>query len=234
MQKTITVVTIALFSLLVIFSLVLSFNGLQQTALNNGKADWQSVFWPFLIDGGLVIFSLAVVYKSLRNEPTRLQWCMVVLFTIATVAFNIFQDAHPTVQLFVLGSAPVVLFLTFETLMGMVRAGVQRDQYYQNLDTLKAEKATKEAKIATLDSKIVQLQSKIDTLESTVVQLELTPRQHRLLDLWTNGETNKTTLAKQLEVSRSTLYNDMQTLEQAGMLHPADVPDTVGRNGQQS
>lgn len=219
-MKAITFFTVALFSIIAILAFILSFSALQITAHNNGKAGLLAYAWPLLIDGGLIIFSLAVVYKSLRQESARLQWAMVGLFTVATVGFNVFQASNALVTVLVAASAPIVLFLTFETLMGMIRAGVQRGEYQNRIDDLSLQVKQMQDERQKLQDKIKRLQNKEEKLSTQPLtpEPELSDRQRQIVKLVNSGLDNKAEIARQLSTSRQTVYNEINTLKATGVL----------------
>ena len=224
-MKPITRITIALFCILSIFALVLSYTSLQTTAHNNGKGIVASYMWPLLIDGGLIIFSLAVVYKSLRNERAIVQWFAVVLFTVATVLFNVFQESHTVTRYFVLGSAPVVLFATFETLMSMIRGRVKRTEYHQNITELDKIRQESRQEVEKLQRTIKRLERKEErAVETTTPQQletsasELSSRQTRIVGMVESGQSNKSQIARELGIARTTVYSELDTLKELGVL----------------
>jgi hypothetical protein len=117
---------------------VLSYATLWDTALAYGLPPRLAWIWPLLVDFALVVFSLAVVRASLYNERTWWPWLLVALYTVATVAFNILHaPANLTAQVVAI-VAPLSLFLSFETLMAMLKSEVRRKQRVQSLQELQA------------------------------------------------------------------------------------------------
>lgn len=220
MQKLITFLTVGLFIVLTGLSFVLSFDALVITAAANGKEGFRAYIWPLLIDGGLILFSLSVLYAHLRNESIILQWGWVGVFTIATITFNYVQAPNGIIAKAVAVTAPIVLVLTFERLMSMLRSGVQRSDYLSNLNTLQGESSQKQDEIEHLKAKVSRLKKQEKQLETTSIGT----RQQRLLDILASGETNKTRIAEQLDVARSTVYNDIEVLSQQGLLQKNGQP----------
>lgn len=254
-MKAITRITITLFLLLAILALVLSYTGLQETAANNGKPGTISYFWPALIDGGLIIFSLAIIYRALRNEVTKLQWFLVLFFTCATVAFNVFQSSHWLTSIFVKASAPVVLVLTFETLMSIIRSRVKRDELLDNLEQLRqqlqAERQQFENEKAgmlserqqfanKMQAEQEQLQAEKDKLKTQIARLktkqgklltqvpELSDSQKQIVGLINEGVTKVTHIANTLDTNRNEVYTELRILEALGVItNNGDGPKVI-------
>ena len=226
-MKWITGITITLFVILAALALVLSYTGLQTTAANNGKPGPISYFWPVLIDGGLIIFSLAIVYRLLRNDKPYVQWLLVILFTTATVAFNVFQSSYWLTEILVKASAPIVLVLTFETLMSIIRSRVKRDQLLDNLKQLKKQIAQLQTERQQFETEMSaerdKLKTQIERLKNKTVKLaeqeqELSDTQKQIVNLIREGVINKSEIARQLDVNRGTVYTELAILETLGII----------------
>lgn len=131
--------TAALVFLLAAGAFVLSYANLWETALAYGLPPRLAWIWPLLVDFALVVFSLSVVRASLHNERTWWPWALVTVYTISTVTFNILHaPANLTAQV-VAVVAPVSLFLSFETLMSMLKSGVRRNSLVQSITQITAK-----------------------------------------------------------------------------------------------
>lgn len=131
--------TAALVFLLAAGAFVLSYSNLWDTALSYGLPPRLAWIWPLLVDFALVVFSLAVVRASLHNERTWWPWILVALYTVSTVAFNILHAPVNLTAQVVAVVAPVSLFLSFETLMSMLKSGVRRNSLVQSIAQITAK-----------------------------------------------------------------------------------------------
>lgn len=149
----ISFVTGLLILLIAIGSFALSYSNLHQTALAYGVDSSLAAIWPLLIDFALIVFSLAVVRASLYQERTWWPWLMVALYTVGTVSFNILHaPANLTAQV-VAVVAPLSLFLSFETLMAMLKNGVKRSNVVQSLADLAQQLTQKTQELANFEAK---------------------------------------------------------------------------------
>lgn len=200
-DKAITYTTVGLFIGLVIVSFVLSYDALQHLATEHGKPGWRGYIWPFLIDGGLVIFSLAVVWQSKRKYSTMKAWCLVGLFTVATVYFNIVYAiggtvGSRTIDVLIAVAAPVVLFFSFETLMRMLRQSVQ-SKTEQTLEPV-------------VMSEPVQEGDKLDNLDEVKLS-KVDERRQVVLSKLSEG-LSEDDIAADLGVSTRTIKRDKEKL----------------------
>ncbi len=116
-----------LMAILSMLAFVLSYDALRAVALAHGISVELSFLWPILIDGALVICSLAALRA--RALKTSLSWprLMIATFTLATVFFNLVHVQEiasfvPAILLNGLVAAvpPLALVLAFETFVLMV------------------------------------------------------------------------------------------------------------------
>lgn len=177
--KVISVTTVFLVLLLAIGAFALSYNALQGVASENGLTGWQSHIWPLLIDFALIVFSLAVVRNALLGERTGWPWLLVFLYTMATIAFNVFHaDDNLTAKVVAL-VAPVSLFLSFETLMTMFKSEVLRFNATQTLSALQVEADNMTHQITSLRADLDAITAKRDALAGEVKDLQATRRQEK-------------------------------------------------------
>lgn len=245
--KVISVVTACLVFLLALGSFALSYNALQDMAIRNGITGRLSYIWPLLIDASLIVFSLAVVNAHLQSESTFKQWCLVGVYTIGTVTFNVLHAPANLQSQVVAAIAPISLFFSFELLMSQLKNSVQKygltlnvNQLTELLNTRQSEVDKKQVEVDKLVDKIEQLKVDIDQLKSdkkvfssaefdtflkaqearqAQVEQDRQARLDTLVDTLKNKPDVKvSTLADDLQVSRTTIYNDLSTLEEKGVV----------------
>lgn len=187
--------TAGLVFLLAAGAFVLSYANLWETALAYGLSHRLAWIWPLLVDFALVVFSLAVVRASLHNERTWWPWLMVTVYTIATVTFNILHAPVNLTAQVVAVVAPVSLFLSFETLMSMLKSGVRRNSLVQSIAQITA-------KLGELEG---LYQGQKDNLESELDSLE----RERLAEI----EAQANQMSQQAEAKRVELANQIGQLE---------------------
>lgn len=160
----ISFVTGLLILLIAIGSFALSYSNLHQTALTHNVPGGLAWIWPLLIDFALIVFSLAVVQSNLNNEPAYRRWLMVALYTMATIAFNVYHAPANLAAQIVAVVAPVTLFLSFETLMAMLKNGVIKRGLVASVSQLKKE-------LGRLNGELGQVKNELSFSEIELTQI---------------------------------------------------------------
>jgi DNA-binding CsgD family transcriptional regulator len=183
-QRLISYSSALLVFLLATGAFVLSYATLWDTALAYGLPPRLAWIWPLLVDFALVVFSLAVVRASLYNERTWWPWLLVALYTIATVAFNILHAPVNLTAQVVAVVAPLSLFLSFETLMAMLKSEVRRKQRVQSLEELQTGWTTWQRRLvrheAELTGRFESWQVEIEQMSQRLAELDQQLQQQQL------------------------------------------------------
>lgn len=166
----------ALVGLVATGAFVLSYASLRQTALAYGVQHNLTWIWPLLVDFALIVFSLAVVRANLKGEGVLWPWLLVGLYTAGTIAFNILHAPDNLTARIVAIVAPVSLFLSFETLMAMLKAEVRRGSLVLSIAQITAKlselegfyQGQKDKLESELGSLIGQLESQLAGLNEEV------------------------------------------------------------------
>lgn len=152
----------------------LSYDALHATGLEHGTfpagLGW---LFPLLIDLPLVIFTLALLVSQLTRQSGKLWAALVIVYTLATVGFNL-AHAQPTpLGWLVAIVAPAGLLLTTEALRHLARGIIERGaavvtlaelsqqaaQRRADLDRLQTELDTNAAKVAELKTELARLRN---------------------------------------------------------------------------
>jgi hypothetical protein len=111
---------------------LLSYDALHSLALASGVHPGLARIWPGVLDGFIVVATLTVVAAKRASRPTWYPWALVVLFSAASVAFNILHAVDQTlaaagwVAALVFAMPPVALVLATHLLL---QQGVWRRQH---------------------------------------------------------------------------------------------------------
>lgn len=238
-SRIISVVTFILVFALSIISFVLSYNALRVVSAGNGMTGWLSVLWPLLIDGPLVVFYIAAVRAALYKERTLTLYAFVGVFTLLTIAFNVYHGQATIAGIIVAAVPPGALFLSFHTLMTMLKSEVFKrtavdslDKTRSDLDKAKLELDKLLKRIASSQDKLTDLDEQIKIRES---QLVTEPRQNTVIvginkDTLRNSPDKRRPLIKELldkkipladivtlfDISEKTLSRDIAAINQNG------------------
>jgi len=111
---------------------LLSYDALHSLALASGVRPGLARIWPGVLDGFIVVATLTVVAAKRAGRPTWYPWALVVLFSAASVAFNILHAVDQAlaaagwVAALVFAMPPVALVLATHLLL---QQGVWRRQH---------------------------------------------------------------------------------------------------------
>ena len=102
---------------------LLSYDALHSLALASGVRPGLARIWPGVLDGFIVVATLTVVAAKRASRPTWYPWTLVVLFSAASVAFNILHAVDQAlaragwVAALVFAMPPVALVLATHLLL---------------------------------------------------------------------------------------------------------------------
>ena len=113
--------TASLVAVLAIAAFGLSFEALRDLAASSSVMN-REVAWlfPLIVDGGIVVFSLAALRASLCGADRRWFMSLVVLVTLISIILNMAHAGAGPLAGFMAAMPPLLLFLAFESLMRQV------------------------------------------------------------------------------------------------------------------
>lgn len=204
---------------------VLSYDALYATGLANGIPTGKAWIWPLLIDGPLVVFTLALLAAQLTRQGIKLWAGLVILYTLATVGFNL-SHAHPSPLGWTVAIvAPVGLLLTTEALRHLAKNIIERAATVQTLAELSNQLVTRRADLDRLGVQIERATAHLDALKSEAKaqmngdlnlanEARLAKMNQRRADVLTLAQQGLTpaSIADELQVSVSTVKRDLTAL----------------------
>src|SRR5829696_5714815 len=119
---------------------LLSYDALHSLALASGVRPGLARIWPGVLDGFIVVATLTVVAAKRASRPTWYPWALVVLFSAASVAFNILHALDQAlatagwVAALVFAMPPIALVLATHLLL---QQGVWRRQHARKIAAMK-------------------------------------------------------------------------------------------------
>jgi hypothetical protein len=116
----------ALVVLLAVASFTLSFDALSRLAAESGVVPPQrACVFALAVDGAIAVFSISALRATLAGERTRWPMGLVVVTTIASIALNMAHTHGGIVAWMVAAMPPLLLFLSFESLMRQLAANLR-------------------------------------------------------------------------------------------------------------
>lgn len=118
---TISRLTGVLVAFLALAAFGLSFEALRDLAVVSGGMN-RNVAWlfPLLVDGGIIVFSLAALRASITGADKRWFMSLVIVVTVFSVGLNIAHAKSGLLPAAIASMPPLLLFLAFESLMRQV------------------------------------------------------------------------------------------------------------------
>lgn len=201
--------SLALVFLLAVGAFVLSYAALWDTALSYGVPSQLAWLWPLLVDGAIVVFSLAVVRNGLLGERTVWPWVLVILFTVGTIVLNGIHSDGRYVSIAVAVVAPIALVLAFETSMAMLKSDVKRAGLVQSIAQIEAEAKKKAAEL----DKVQHDWREGFAEESRKATLELDNQLGQLQGWIEEARLDLATYREQVETMERTIHSYRQDIE---------------------
>lgn len=214
----------------------LSFNSLTELAKQQGLS--VPVLFPLILEGGLIVFSLTALTRSLEGQSTRFQWALVIGSSLTAMSFNI-AHAPTSIMARTMWAIPsMVLLLAFENLLTQLRYRVNRQAAAADLAGLNKQVSEKAAKVDRLNKDLDSLVAKIhatqleaakvtaiDTGNGTFIpgdkdalqkandtrQAQIEARRDQVLILAQQGKS-QSEIAGALDVSLATVKRDVKAL----------------------
>jgi hypothetical protein len=110
---------------LAVAGFAMSYGALYELALEEGVPRRLAWLWPLVVDGFIVVASLAVLHAVLEHRPTFYPWTLVLGFSAVSVLFNVIHAAPTAVARLVAAVPPMALVFSFELLMRQVRTALE-------------------------------------------------------------------------------------------------------------
>ncbi len=109
-------------ALIAIVAFIISYSALQRTAAAYGFPGWQSWLWPLLIDMPILVFAFtSLVIGWMTNRRSWFATSMIVLFSGATIMFNLAHAEMHWLHYAVAVMPPLALIVSFEALRELIQ-----------------------------------------------------------------------------------------------------------------
>lgn len=149
--------------------------------------------FPLILEGGMIVFSLAALLASLHAESARWPWVLVIGSSGLALAFNVIHAAAYGPLAMVLAAMPsLFLLLSFETFMSQIKAGVKRAGLLSSMTALEEQRAAIAADIEQQQAEQIRLELKLGEIRAELSEL----RKEKRTFIQTSDETK----ARALEI----------------------------------
>ena len=220
-QKTISWITGILLLVIAGFGFASSYLALADLAQAN-HFTLPAVF-PLILEGGMIVFSLAALRASLHAEPARWPWVLVIGSSLLALAYNVIHAAEWGTLAMVLAAMPsLFLLLSFETFMSQIKAGVKRSGVIRSISALEEQRGQVVADLEQVKADFEQV--KADQ------QAEKERLEARLLELRSELANLRKEKRSFTEVSEDTKSQAINILAQRPDISGADLGRALGRS----
>lgn len=151
---------------------VISYDALYQTGLSNGIPTSKAWLWPLLIDAPLIVFTIALLVFQIMRQSAKLWAGLVILYTLATIGFNLSHAQPSPLGYTVAIVAPIGLLLTTEALRHLAKTIIERQAMVESLAELAGQLDTRQRELDTLALQCDKLSVKRDDLQAQVEGLQ--------------------------------------------------------------
>lgn len=222
--------TVALMVLLIgAGAFTLSYDALYATGAAHGIPTGKAWIWPLLIDGPLVVFTLALLAAQLTRQGIKLWAGLVITYTLATVGFNLSHAQASPLGWTVAIVAPVGLLLTTEALRHLAKTIIEHAATVQTLAELSVRTEKLTADLDRIDRQKEKSQAELDALQAAIkagkveqkaasIQemnaaraAKIEARREQVLDLL-GQQVSQEEIASRLGFSVRTIRNDIRQL----------------------
>ncbi len=115
---------------------VISYDALYATGATYGVPAANAWIWPLLIDAPLIVFTIALLVSQIMRQSARLWAGLVILYTLATIGFNLSHAIPSPLGWTVAIVAPIGLLLTTEALRHLAKTIIERQAAIDTLADL--------------------------------------------------------------------------------------------------
>lgn len=133
---------------------VISYDALYAIGQANGIPTSKAWIWPLLIDAPLIVFTLALLVSQIMRQSAKLWAGLVILYTLATIGFNLSHAQPSPLGWTVAIVAPIGLLLTTEALRHLAKTIIDRQAAVSTLAELNGQMDSKRSELDKLNGQI--------------------------------------------------------------------------------
>jgi hypothetical protein len=156
---------------------ILSYDSLHAVAIEAGKPASKAWIFPLLVDGALITFTVTLLVFQILRADVRAWVGLVVLFTLATVGFNLAHSERTWLGWSVAVVAPLSLFLSTESVRHIAKTFIERSAHVATLAELASHQAAARTELERLTSQLEQYQGRLTELKSELTELRKEKKQ---------------------------------------------------------
>lgn len=205
---------------------VLSYDALYATGQVHGSFVPNKVWiFPLLIDAPLVVFTLALLIFQIMRQSVKLWAGLVILYTLATIGFNLSHAQQSPLGYTIAIVAPLGLLLTTEALRHLAKVIIERQAVVSSLAQLVAQYDTLQATLNYTEQQIERATKRLEDIRTETKreisanvqelnaarQVKIEQRRTQVLEFLGQG-LSELDMAENLGVTVKTIKRDITAL----------------------
>jgi len=195
-------------------SFIISYNNLHESALLMGIPPLMAIIFPLTIDAFLIICTLFVLYAGRMCKPVWEGWLFLVLYTIASIAFNIHMAPNDWWSRAGFAMCPIGLCISLHFMMRILEI----EMGGCNPEIVEV-KPTESCGAQIEEIKPIESEQPIEEASEPEPEPELTEQQKKVLDVFkSESDISMAEAGRRLEMSYKTVKKYKDQLIDMGIL----------------
>lgn len=192
-------------------SFIISYNNLHESALLMGIPAIMAIIFPLTIDAFLIICTLYVLYAGRMSKPTWEGWLFLILYTIASIAFNVHMAPDDWWSRAGFAMCPIGLCIALHFLMRILEI---------EMGTVKVEVKKEDIKLPPFSpTSEFELAIKTEPCDLSGVNIQLSSNQQKVLDVFkADDKISMAEACRRTGLSFKTVKGHKIMLEEMGMI----------------
>ena len=197
-------------------SFIISYNNLHESALLMGIPPLMAIIFPLTIDAFLIICTLFVLYAGRMCKPVWEGWLFLVLYTIASIAFNIHMAPDDWWSRAGFAMCPIGLCIALHFLMRILEIEMGSCEVKEEITQSEEYKVWEPKHV---DCKCAIPEQPIEEANEPEPEPELTEQQKKVLDCFkSESDISMAEAGRRLEMSYKTVKKYKDQLIEMGLI----------------
>jgi len=212
-------------------SFVISYNNLHQSAIEMGIPYPMNYIFPLTIDAFLIICTLYVLYAGQRCKPAWEGWIFLILYTAASIAFNIHMAPDDNWSKAGFAMCPVGLCIALHFLMRILEiemggcpvpvAPPEKEESAIAEPPIIVEEEIQNC-VEVTEKQLDDMNELCKIQSADLIEQNLTANQMKVLEVYTaDKDISKAEACRRTGLSYKTVSGHYNTLKELGMIKDA-------------
>lgn len=201
-------------------SFIISYNNLHESALLMGIPPLMAIIFPLTIDAFLIICTLFVLYAGRMCKPVWEGWLFLVLYTIASIAFNIHMAPNDWWSRAGFAMCPIGLCIALHFLMRILDIEMDGcEPKKEDGEYIQIVPNHQNCRCAIISEQPIEEVNEQEPEPQSEPEPELTEQQKKVLDVFkSESDISMAEAGRRLDMSYKTVKKYKDQLIEMGML----------------